>query len=86
LSSQNPANGRAIYIYDVCVADEADTYRTPRFDQRQLTLSDSSKEAEMDVEYIATIKTIKKVLSKRLNGKTKLPGEKKGPVNKPTLW
>ena len=40
---QNPANGRAIYIYDVCVVDEADTYRTPRFNQRQLTLSDSSK-------------------------------------------
>tara|TARA_B110000263_G_scaffold128870_1_gene112062 strand:+ start:839 stop:1045 length:207 start_codon:yes stop_codon:yes gene_type:complete len=68
LLSQNPAYGWAIYIYDVCVADEADTYLTPRFDQRQLTLSDPSKEAEMDVEYIATIKTIKKVLSKRLDG------------------
>jgi len=50
------------------VADEADTYLTPRFDQRQLTLSDPSKEAEMDVEYIATIKMIKKVFSKRLDG------------------
>jgi hypothetical protein len=67
LSSQNPANGWAIYINDVCVADEADTHSTARFDQRQLTLSYPSKEAEMNVEYIATIKSIKEVFSKRLD-------------------
>jgi hypothetical protein len=86
LPSQNTANGWAIYVYDMRVADKADTYRTSWFDQRQLTLLDTSKKTQMDVKYIAIFKTIKKVLSKRLDGKTKLAGEKRSPVSEPSLW
>jgi hypothetical protein len=37
------------------------------------------------VKYIAIFKTIKKVLSKRLDGKTKLAGETRSPVSEPSL-
>ena len=54
-------------------------------ESRGTPLPDPSKETEMDVEYSATVKTIKKVLSERLDGKAKLPGEKTGAFGEPTL-
>jgi hypothetical protein len=40
----------------------------------------------MYVKYIAIFKTIKKVLSERLDGKAKLASEKISPVSEPSLW